>query len=74
LTAHNVEMCFNFLDADSDGSLSREDLKCSLGNELDDYFIGNMIEDADDNCNGYLRLPEFTLLMLKILRSTEKQN
>ena len=31
LTSHNIEMCFNFLDADGDGSLSRDDLKCSLG-------------------------------------------
>ena len=53
-TSHNMSQCFDYIDSDQDGDISRKDLADFLGCEIDDYFIGNMIEDADDDCIGRL--------------------
>jgi hypothetical protein len=31
-----------------------------------------MIEDADDNCDGGLDIDEFTEIMMKVLKTTER--
>ena len=58
-TQASILKCFNYIDFDQDGELTRKDLAEFLGCELDDYYIGNMIEDADDDCAGKLTFKNF---------------
>jgi hypothetical protein len=45
-----------------------------MGQEVDKYYICNMIEDADDNADGGLQLREFEDIMLKILKTGDRMN
>ncbi len=38
-----------------------------MGENIDEHYIGSMIEDADDNCDGCLNYEEFEKIMLKVL-------
>ena len=72
-TAHNIEACFNVIDADLDGEISWMDLKKFLGpSSLSEGYVKHIIEDADENGDGGLELPEFSAIMMKILISTER--
>uniref|UniRef100_A0A7S3CKL8 EF-hand domain-containing protein n=1 Tax=Strombidium rassoulzadegani TaxID=1082188 RepID=A0A7S3CKL8_9SPIT len=71
LTTHNLAECFSYFDDDGDGVLSRNDLQEVLGEDLDEYQIGNILEDADDECLGKISIREFNTLMLKVLRGKE---
>jgi calcium-dependent protein kinase len=53
LSEHNLKNAFNYIDDDRDGNISREDLK-KFVNINNDYFIGNLIEEADNDCDGVL--------------------
>ena len=57
---------------DEDGVITRSDLRQFLGEDVNEYYIGNMIEDADDNCDGGLDLSEFTDIMMKVLKTSER--
>jgi len=52
---------------DKNGFITREDLKEFIGVK-DDTYIGIMIEEADDDCDGGLTYKEFTSIMSKLLR------
>ena len=58
---------FSWIDLDKDGFITREDLKEFVGVK-DETYIGIMIEEADDDCDGGLTFKEFSSLMLKLLR------
>ena len=53
-TAHNIEQWFTYIEMDGDKEITREDLSTFIGEDVGDYFVGNMIEDANDNCDGGL--------------------
>ena len=55
------------MDCDNDGFISRDDFRKFL-NIKNEYFIGNLIEEADDDCDGGLKYEEFNNVMVKILR------
>ena len=55
-TNKNLAMCFEFIDHDGDGEISTADLQVFMGEDIDDYYISNMIEDADVLAKGGLQL------------------
>ena len=71
-THKNLRMCFEFIDNDGDGEITTADLKVFMGEDVDEYAISNMIEDADENADGGLELAEFEEIMLKILKVSER--
>ena len=71
-TTHNLQLCFEFIDSDGDGEITTADLQEFMGQEVDQYYISNMIEDADDNADGGLQVKEFEAIMLKILKTHER--
>ena len=54
---------FNKLDTDHNGTISREDLKGILGDELDDAAIDRMIAEADFHQDGVISLDEFRMML-----------
>lgn len=46
------------MDCDNDGFISRDDFRKFL-NIKNEYFVGNLIEEADDDCDGGLTFEEF---------------
>ena len=53
-TAHNIESCFQYIDADQDGEISKSDMSQFLGQEIDEEFINEIIGEADENMDGGL--------------------
>ena len=68
LTEANLMIVFSWIDVNKDGFITREDLKEFIGIDNDTY-IGIMIEEADDDCDGGLTFKEFTMIMSKLLRN-----
>lgn len=68
LNETNLSNAFAWIDMDKDGFITREDLKEFVGVK-DDTYIGIMIEEADDDCDGGLTQKEFNTIMLKLLKS-----
>ena len=66
---YNIEQAFTFIDADGDKEITRKDLQAFLGEEIDEFFISNMISAADENNDGGLELDEFSELMLRIMKN-----
>ena len=58
LTENNLQNTFAWIDMDKDGFITRDDLKEFVGVK-DDTYIGIMIEEADDDCDGGLNYKEF---------------
>lgn len=54
---------FNKLDTDHNGTITRENLKSILGNELNDDAIDRMIAEADFHKDGVIHLDEFRMMM-----------
>jgi calcium-dependent protein kinase len=54
---------FNKLDTDHNGTISRENLKGILGDELDDAAIDRMIAEADFHNDGVISLDEFRMML-----------
>jgi calcium-dependent protein kinase len=67
LSELNLKIAFACIDADKNGFITRDDLKEFLGIK-DDTYIGIMIEEADDDCDGGLHYKEFSTIMVKILK------
>ena len=68
LTEPNLKEAFKILDSDTkDDFITRQDLKAFL-NTTNEYLIGNLIEDADDDIDGGLHFKEFCGVMAKLLR------
>ena len=53
LTERNLQLAFTYMDYDKDGFVSRDDFTKFL-NVKNEYFVGNIIEEADDDCDGGL--------------------
>ena len=67
LTDANLKQVFAFIDAGGNNMISRRELKSFLGVN-DDTYIGLIIEEADDDCDGGLNYKEFSNLMMRITR------
>lgn len=67
LSESNMKSAFEYIDYDKDEFISRNDFTIFL-NIKDEYFIGGLLEEADDDCDGGLTYSEFTMIMMKILR------
>lgn len=67
LSEPNLQQAFTFIDCDNDGFISRDDFRKFL-NIKNEYFLGNLIEEADNDCDGGLKYDEFYNVMMKILR------
>lgn len=67
LNEFNLRCAFTYIDYDNDQFISREDFRKFL-NIKNEYFIGNLIEEADDDCDGGLTFEEFSHVMNKILK------
>ena len=63
LTQHNVDECFQYLDHDGDGNITVQDLKKILGEDIDERFIKQMLEDADEEDLQKMGKREFSGLM-----------
>ncbi|CDW88817.1 protein kinase domain containing protein [Stylonychia lemnae] len=63
----NLQSIFAWIDMDKNGFITRDDLKEFIGVK-DDTYIGIMIEEADDDCDGGITQKEFTAIMTKLLR------
>lgn len=72
LSENNLKLCFEFIDFDSDGLITRPDLRNFLGVEVDDIFINEMLDRQDQEGDGSIDQTEFSVIMLKILRAAEK--
>ena len=59
LSESNLTLAFSWIDFNKDAFITREDLKEFLGGVKDDTYVGIMIEEADDDCDGGLNLKEF---------------
>eukprot|EP00347_Sterkiella_histriomuscorum_P003644 403363499 len=68
LTEFNLQLTFAWIDINKDQFITRDDLKEFIGIK-DDTYIGIMIEEADDDCDGGLTYKEFQVVMLKLLKS-----
>ncbi len=68
LSESNLNNTFAWIDMDKDGFITRDDLKEFVGVK-DDTYIGIMIEEADDDCDGGLNQKEFNTLMAKLLKT-----
>ena len=68
LTEANLKQVFNFIDDDGDQFINREDFKKFI-NVDNDYFIGNLMEEADNDCDGGLHWEEFSTLMSRLLKT-----
>ena len=66
LTEVQLKHLFSFIDNSGKSQLSREELKTFLGVN-DDTYVGLIMEEADDDCDGVISLKEFTNLMLKMV-------
>ena len=67
LSESKLMEAFHFLDYDKDNFISRDDFRKFL-NIKNEYFIGNLIEEADDDCDVGLTFEEFAMVMVKILK------
>lgn len=56
------------MDCDNDAFISRDDFRKFL-NIKNEYFVGNLIEEADNDCDGGLTYEEFYSVMNKIIKS-----
>ena len=43
-------------------------------NVKNEYYVGNVIEEADDDCDGGLNLKEFTNNLIKLLKPNNSNN
>ena len=69
----NIEECFNHIDADGDGEITREDLSVFLGSvEENEFYVGAILANVDDNDDGGIDLGEFTTIMMKVLITTKR--
>lgn len=67
LSDANLKALFHFMDASGNGFITRKELQSFFGVN-DEDFIGLIIEEADDDCDGGLNQKEFINLMLRISR------
>ena len=58
LCENNLITTFKYIDDDGDGFISRDDFR-KFVNIDNEYFIGNLIEEADNDCDGGLHFQEF---------------
>lgn len=56
------------MDYDKDGMITREDMRIFLRSK-DEYYIGSLLEEADDDCDGGLHYKEFSSVMTKLLKA-----
>ena len=68
----NIKKCFDYIDSNLDGEICDKDLKIFVGDSANDYQVLQMIQEADENGDGGLELKEFSDIMKKILKSTER--
>ena len=71
-TEDNVKKCFMHIDADADGEISLEDLQEFLGKEMATNTVVAIFHDADVNGDGGLSFEEFQMMMLKVLKTSER--
>jgi calcium-dependent protein kinase len=67
LNENNLKAAFNYIDDDGDGFINRDDYR-KFVNIDNEYFIGNLIEEADNDCDGGLHYEEFINIMSKLLK------
>jgi Ca2+-binding EF-hand superfamily protein len=67
LTEKNLLNAFAYIDFDKNGVIKRDDMKVFL-NVKNEYFLGNLVEEADDDCDGGLNLKEFMMVMNKVIK------
>ncbi len=58
LSEANLKHLYAYIDTSGNGLLSREEVKTFLGVN-DDTYIGIIVEDADDDCDGGISFKEF---------------
>jgi Ca2+-binding EF-hand superfamily protein len=63
----NLRQVFHFIDASGGGFVSRKELMGFLG-VADETFIGIVMEEADDDCDGGMNMKEFINLMMRVNR------
>lgn len=68
LSEANLKQVFNYIDDDGDQFITREDFK-KFVNVDNEYFIGNLMEEADNDCDGGLTWEEFSGLMSRMLKT-----
>ena len=61
------------IDADADGEISLGDMQEFLGKEMDSATVEAIFNDADVNGDGGLSLEEFQMMMLKVLKTSERR-
>ena len=67
ITDHNLKQMFNYINVDKSPMITRDELKFFLGVN-DDSYVGLIMEEADDDCDGGLTYKEFSNLMMRISR------
>jgi Ca2+-binding EF-hand superfamily protein len=55
------------LDHDKDGMITREDMAVFMRSK-DEHYVGTILEEADDDCDGGLHYKEFSSLMIKLVK------
>jgi Ca2+-binding EF-hand superfamily protein len=61
------------IDADADGEISLSDMQEFLGKEMDSATVEAIFNDADVNGDGGLSFDEFQMMMLKVLKTSERK-
>lgn len=67
ITDQNLRSVFSYIDANQNNIIGRDELKSFLGVN-DDIYVGLIIEDADDDCDGGLNYKEFNNMMTRMAR------
>ena len=73
LTDANLKQVYAFMDISGKNFVTRLELKSFLGVN-DDTYIGIIIEEADDDCDGGLTYKEFNNMMMRITRFSGSGN
>jgi calcium-dependent protein kinase len=69
ISEENLKNAFNMFDNNKDGKLSAEELRTILGTS-DNEYINEIIQQIDQNDDGYISFKEFSDLMKNILNNT----
>ncbi len=64
----SLKHTFGYMDSSGNQFLTRQEVGVFLGVD-DETYIGLVIEEADDDCDGGINFKEFQTMMLKLVKN-----
>lgn len=69
MSKEKLKSAFKMFDKDNSGSISKEEIKETLG-QLDEKLVDEIIREVDENDDGEISFEEFERMMNKMSAST----